>query len=373
MEINYLEMTKSVIEATEVKGEVFNVKPFGEGLINSTFLIETKENDEVNRYILQKINKNIFKNVEKLMENYCKICDYLKKVVSDRGGDITRETITVVPAKDGKSYVQDSEGEYWRTIEFIKDTITYQTISSAEDFYKAGNSFGKFQEMLSGYSADDLYETIPNFHNTKERFKTFLKAVEENKSGRKNKVMQEINFILDRKDEISLIVDKLESGELPLRVTHNDTKISNILMDKNTKQGICVIDLDTVMPGSSLYDFGDAIRSGATYAREDEADLTKVYLAVELFEAFAKGFIEGTNNRLEEVEIDMLPIGAKTIILEQGMRFLTDYLDGDLYYKITYGEHNLVRTRTQLKLVKDLENKWEEVNRIVKACKERIS
>ena len=220
--------------------------------------------------------------------------------------------------------------------------------------------------MLADYNAELLYESIPNFHNTKERLKTFINAIKENKSGRKDKVVDEINFILERQEQASSLVDMLERGELPLRVTHNDTKISNVLLDKDTKEGICVIDLDTIMPGLSLYDFGDAIRSGATFAREDEEDLSKVFVDLGLFEAFTKGFIEGVDNGLTPKEIEMLPMGAKIITLEQGMRFLTDYLDGDLYYKTSYDDHNLVRTRTQLKLVKDLEDKWEEVNNIVK-------
>lgn len=367
MDNNFLELTKEAIDLICLEGKVVEVIPFGGGLINATFLVKTKlQNEEERKYILQRINHYIFKEVEKLMDNYCRICDYLKDIVTKNNGDVTRETITVVKAKDGRSFVQDSEGNYWRTIKFIPDTITYETISCEEDFYKAGKAFGNFQNMLVNYNAELLYESIPNFHNTKERLKTFIKAVEENKSERKDNVMDEINFILNRKDQASLLVDMLEKGELPLRVTHNDTKISNVLLDKYTKEGICVIDLDTIMPGLSLYDFGDAIRSGATFAREDEEDLNKVFVDLGLFEAFTKGFIQGVQNGLTAKEIEFLPMGAKVITLEQGMRFLTDYLDGDLYYKTSYAEHNLVRTRTQLKLVKDLEDKWEEVNNIVK-------
>ena len=219
--------------------------------------------------------------------------------------------------------------------------------------------------MLSEYKAETLYESIPNFHNTRERFKTFLSAIENNKANRLDKVREEVNFILERKNDTSILLDMYERGELPLRVTHNDTKISNILMDEKTKEGICVIDLDTIMPGLSLYDFGDAIRSGATHALEDEKDLSKVYVDLEFFEAFTKGFLEGTDNSLTKNEIEMLPMGAKVITLEQGIRFLTDYLDGDVYYKTSYEEQNLDRTRTQLKLVRDMELKWDKLNFIV--------
>lgn len=361
-----LEITVEAIKAINFNGDVINIKSFGSGIINDTFLVVCKNSEyKDEKYILQKINHLIFKDIEKLMENYCNICDYLKDIIKKNGGDVDRQTITVIPTKDGKRFFKDSLGNYWRAIKFIPNTITYDVIESANDFYKAGKSFGQFQNMLSEYNAESLYESIPNFHNTKERFKTFLEAVENNKARRVDAVKEEVNFIIERKKDTSLLLDMYERGELPLRVTHNDTKISNILMDKETKEGICVIDLDTIMPGLSLYDFGDAIRSGATHALEDEKDLNKVYVDLEFFEAFTKGFLEGTGSSLTEKEIEMLPMGAKVITLEQGIRFLTDYLNGDVYYKTSYQEQNLDRTRTQLKLVKDIELKWNELNNIV--------
>lgn len=361
-----LEIAVEALKSMKFDGDVINVKSFGSGIINDTFLVTCKNNKgNENKYILQKINSSIFKNVEKLMENYCGVCDYLKKIVSENGGDVERETITVVPTNSGKSYLKDSLDNYWRTIKFISDTVTYDVAESAEDFYKVGKAFGEFQNKLAGYNAENLYESIPNFHNTKERFKTFLLAIENNKARRLESVRSEVDFILEREKDTSILLDLYENGELPLRVTHNDTKISNILMDANTKNGICIIDLDTIMPGLSLYDFGDAIRSGATHALEDEKDLDKVYVDLEFFEAFTKGFLEGTNSSLTEKEIEMLPMGAKVITLEQAIRFLTDYLDGDVYYKTSYSNQNLDRTRTQLKLVKDIEEKWNELNNIV--------
>ena len=361
-----LEIAVEALKSMKFDGDVINVKSFGSGIINDTFLVTCKNNKgNENKYILQKINSLIFKNVEKLMENYCGVCDYLKKIVSENGGDVERETITVVPTNSGKSYLKDSLDNYWRAIKFISDTVTYDVAESAEDFYKVGKAFGEFQNKLAGYNAENLYESIPNFHNTKERFKTFLLAIENNKARRLESVRSEVDFILEREKDTSILLDLYENGELPLRVTHNDTKISNILMDANTKNGICIIDLDTIMPGLSLYDFGDAIRSGATHALEDEKDLDKVYVDLEFFEAFTKGFLEGTNSSLTEKEIEMLPMGAKVITLEQAIRFLTDYLDGDVYYKTSYSNQNLDRTRTQLKLVKDIEEKWNELNNIV--------
>ena len=361
-----LEIAVEALKSMKFDGDVINVKSFVSGIINDTFLVTCKNNKgNENKYILQKINSSIFKNVEKLMENYCGVCDYLKKIVSENGGDVERETITVVPTNSGKSYLKDSLDNYWRAIKLISDTVTYDVAESAEDFYKVGKAFGEFQNKLAGYNAENLYESIPNFHNTKERFKTFLLAIENNKARRLESVRSEVDFILEREKDTSILLDLYENGELPLRVTHNDTKISNILMDANTKNGICIIDLDTIMPGLSLYDFGDAIRSGATHALEDEKDLDKVYVDLEFFEAFTKGFLEGTNSSLTEKEIDMLPMGAKVITLEQAIRFLTDYLDGDVYYKTSYSNQNLDRTRTQLKLVKDIEEKWNELNNIV--------
>ena len=361
-----LEIAVEALKSMKFDGDVINVKSFGSGIINDTFLVTCKNNKgNENKYILQKINSSIFKNVEKLMENYCGVCDYLKKIVSENGGDVERETITVVPTNSGKSYLKDSLDNYWRAIKFISDTVTYDVAESAEDFYKVGKAFGEFQNKLAGYNAENLYESIPNFHNTKERFKTFLLAIENNKARRLESVRSEVDFILEREKDTSILLDLYENGELPLRVTHNDTKISNILMDANTKNGICIIDLDTIMPGLSLYDFGDAIRSGATHALEDEKDLDKVYVDLEFFEAFTKGFLEGTNSSLTEKEIEMLPMGAKVITLEQAIRFLTDYLDGDVYYKTSYSNQNLDRTRTQLKLVKDIEEEWNELNNIV--------
>lgn len=361
-----LKITTEAIEAINFNGSIVNVKSFGSGIINDTFLVVCKDNDDKEeKYILQKINNSIFKNIEKLMKNYCNICNYLKEIVKNNHGDVDRETITVIPTKDGKSFFKDSKGNYWRSIKFISNTITYDVLESANDFYKFGKAFGKFQNMLSEYKAEDLYESIPNFHNTKERFNIFLNAIKNNKANRLENVREEVNFILERKNDTSVLIDMYERGELPLRVTHNDTKISNILMDEKTKEGICVIDLDTIMPGLSLYDFGDAIRSGATHALEDEKDLSKVYIDLEFFEAFTKGFLEGTNSTLTENEISMLPMGAKVITLEQGIRFLTDYLDGDVYYKTNYEDQNLDRTRTQLKLVRDIELKWDKLKCIV--------
>lgn len=355
-----------IAELFDIEGKILEVVPHGGGYINDTYAVTCKKEDGSRiRYILQRINHDIFKNPEGLMENFVMICDYLKEVVSSMGGDPDRETLTVVPSKDGKKGIW-VEGKFYRMLLFIEDTVCYDVCQGPEDFYQCAKSFGNFQYMLKDFPAEKLSETIPDFHNTPVRFETFLKAVKEDKSGRASLVQKEIQFILDRKEVADSLINLLKKGDLPLKVTHNDTKLSNILMDAKTKDSLCVIDLDTIMPGLAAYDFGDSIRAGACYTAEDEKDLSKVFLVLELFEAYVKGFIEGSKDGLSKKEIETLPLGAKVITLEQGIRFLTDYLDGDLYYKTGYEEHNLDRARTQLKLVADMEEKWEEMNSIIK-------
>ena len=359
-----------IAELFQIEGKILEVVPHGGGYINDTYAVTCeKEDGSKKRYILQRINHDIFKNPEALMENFVMVCDYLKNMVEKQGGDPSRETLTVIPTKSGENGVW-TEGKYYRMLLFIEDTVCYDVCQGPEDFYKCAKAFGDFQYMLKDFPAEKLSETIPNFHNTPVRFQTFLKAVEENKSGRAHLVQDEINFILERKGATDSLIGLLNEGKLPLKVTHNDTKLSNILMDAKTNDSLCVIDLDTIMPGLAAYDFGDSIRAGACYTAEDEKDLSKVFLVMELFEAYVKGFIEGSKKGLTKKEVETLPLGAKVITLEQGIRFLTDYLDGDLYYKTQYPEHNLDRTRTQLKLVADMEEKWDEMNQIIKKYSE---
>lgn len=250
---------------------------------------------------------------------------------------------------------------------FIEDTSVSSVVNGVEDFYKTAKAFGGFQYMLKDFPASELTETIPDFHNTPKRYETFLQAIADNKSNRAHLVEEEINFIKEREQDTRILLQQLEEGILPLKVTHNDTKLSNILMDAQSGDSLCVIDLDTIMPGLAAYDFGDSIRAGGCWSAEDERDLSKVYLDLELYEAFLKGFIEGAKDGLSEAEIRSLPLGAKTITLEQGIRFLSDYLDGDLYYKTSYEAHNLDRARTQLKLVADMEEKWEDMLAIMES------
>ena len=320
--------------------------------------------------ILQRMNKDVFADPEALMENIVGVTSYLRKKIEENGGDPDRETLNVIPAGDGKSYYKDSQGDYWRAYKFITDATSYDKVEKPEDFYQSAVAFGNFQCLLADYPAHELHETIKDFHNTKIRFQAFKKAVEEDVMGRAASVKKEIDFVLQHEDVADYLCDLLEKKEIPLRVTHNDTKLNNIMIDDKTGKGICVIDLDTVMPGLAIHDFGDSIRFGASTAAEDEQDLSKVSCSMELFELYTRGFIEGCAGKLTDREIELLPMGAKTMTFECGMRFLTDYLQGDTYFKIHREGHNLDRCRTQFKLVEDMENKWYTMNEIVKKLKD---
>lgn len=349
---------KELIKQFQVEQDVVSIEPYGSGHINHTYLAEMLEGK---KYILQGINTTIFKNTDQLMENIINVTSYLREEIIRTGGDPKRETLTVVMTKDGKSYYTDEEGSKWRVYEFIEGAQTFDAVESEEDFYQSAVAFGKFQAQLANFPADTLHETIPNFHNTAKRYQDFEKAVEADVKGRAAEVQEEIAFVRARKGEVSELHDMLAKGELPLRVTHNDTKLNNIMIDSKTHQAICVIDLDTVMPGLSAHDFGDAIRFGANTAAEDEPDVSKVSLSLELFEIYVKGFLEGCGGRLTPNEVKALPMGAKMMTLECGMRFLADYLEGDVYFKIAREKHNLDRCRTQFALVADMEKKWQQM------------
>ncbi len=354
-----------IAERFETEGMPKSAIPYGSGHINDTYLVECKTKEGNKRYILQRINHKIFKKPWELMENIVKVTEFLRDKIKEAGGDPDRETIYVVPLKEGGSYQKEEDGTYWRMYLFIEGAMTYDAVKEPKDFYESALAFGNFQKILEDYPAQTLFETIPNFHNTADRFAKFQKALEENVMKRADGVQKEIQFILDREKDCHIICDLLEAGEIPLRVTHNDTKLNNIMIDDETGKGICIIDLDTIMPGSALYDSGDSIRFGACTGAEDEKDLSKISCDMELFKLYTKGYIEGCGGSLTKTEIEMLPMGAKLMTLENGIRFLTDYLEGDVYFKIHRQEHNLDRARTQIKMVKDMEAKWRQMRKIV--------
>ena len=337
------------------------------GHINDTYLL-IYDDPEKGQYkkILQHMNRQIFTRPIELMENIMNVTTYLRERILEKGGDPERETLNVIPALDGKPYYIDSEGEYWRAYQFITGASCYDQVKKPENFYQSAFSFGNFQRMLADYPADTLHETIQGFHDTKSRFAAFRRAVEADVCGRAESVRKEIDFAFAHEEMTGVLGGMLERKEMPLRVTHNDTKLNNIMIDDATGQALCIIDLDTIMPGFSIFDYGDSIRFGANTAEEDERDLSKVSLSLPLFEVYTKGFLEGSEGRLTETEIELLPYGAKMMTLECGMRFLTDHLMGDVYFHISREGHNLDRCRTQLALVADMEKKWTDMERIVK-------
>lgn len=359
------EMIDDVVNAFCLKGIPKERKPYGNGHINDTFLLTCDDGGTERKYILQRMNGSIFKDPGALMENVANVTAYLRQIISAKGGDPDRETLHVIKTKEGKNYCEDSLHNFWRIFLFIDDTFCLETIENARDFYDCAVAFGGFQRQLSEYPADTLHETIPLFHHTPSRFRDFKKAVETDPLGRASMVQAEIDFALARETDAHVLTDLLERGELPLRVTHNDTKLNNILFDHATRKALCIIDLDTVMPGLSLYDFGDAIRTGACTGAEDERDLTKIELDLSLFETFVRGFLDGCAGSLTPTEISLLPMGAKLMTYECGIRFLADFLLGDTYFKTHRENQNLDRARTQFKLVADMENKWKEMTDII--------
>ena len=355
----------------DLEGKLVDQQPYGNGHINDTFLLTYETSNGDRKYILQRMNHAIFKKPQQLMENVVNVTEYLRRVIKEQGGDPDRETLNVIKTRTGENYYEDSGHNYWRVFLYIERTICLEQVESAKDFYDSAVAFGNFQRMLADYPAEELHETIPNFHNTPSRFRDFQKAVQEDKLGRAALAKEEIAFALEREKDTPVLLDLLAEGKLPLRVTHNDTKLNNILFDADTKKALCIIDLDTVMPGLSHYDFGDSIRFGASTGAEDEKDLSKIELDLSLFETFTKGFLEGCGGSLTEKEIEMLPMGAKLMTYECGIRFLADFLEGDVYFKIHRKEHNLDRARTQFKLIADMEEKWDRMIAIVEKYKNK--
>ncbi len=350
----------------EFSGILTNLYPFGNGHINDTYLAEFDifGMGQV-KVIIQRMNRNVFKKPEELMENIGNVTAFLKKKIEKNGGDPSRETLNIIYSVYGKPFYVDSQGEYWRSYKFITGASCYDLPENTRQFYESAYAFGHFQQLLSDYPAETLYETIPGFHDTRKRYEAFEQAVKEDILGRAANVQREIAFIRERKAMAGEFMNRLEKGELSLRVTHNDTKLNNVMIDDRTQKGICVIDLDTVMPGLVMNDFGDSIRFGASTAVEDETNLDLVSCSIELFETYTKGFLKGCGNSLTPLEISLLPMGAKMMTYECAMRFLTDYLQGDVYFKIARENHNLDRARTQLKLISDMEAKWDQMQEIV--------
>ena len=355
-----------VIAAYDFPETLMGAVRYGSGHINDTFCLvcQPQEGNAI-RFILQGLSVAAFPRQAELMENFIGVTSHLRKKIEAAGGDVMRETLNLVNTRDGKPYYVDSTGKTWRLMPYVEGTLCLQK-ATPELFEASARAFGRFQRLLADYPAHTLHESIVNFHNTEDRFAKFLAALEADKLGRAKDVAAEIQFVMDRKADCSVALSALREGKLPLRVTHNDTKLNNVLIDEETQEGICIIDLDTTMPGLSIYDFGDSIRFGANHSAEDEKDLTKVNFDIDLYRIYTRGFLEGAQGGLTDAELDYLPWGAKLMTLECGIRFLTDYLDGDNYFHIRYADQNLDRCRTQFKLVSDMEQQWDEMHKIVR-------
>ena len=356
------ELLRQAAAAFAFDRPVGEAERFGAGHINDTFAVWAA--DRSKRWILQRINTDTFTDPAGLMENVTGVTAYLRRQIIERGGDPDRETLNVIPTLDGKPYYTDTEGGAWRAYIFVEGTVCLQKVENERDFYTAAETFGNFQNQLAGYPAATLHETIARFHDTPNRYANFEKALAADVMGRAKDVGPEIAFIRAREADCRVLVDQLAAGVLPLRVTHNDTKLNNVLIDQATGKGICVIDLDTVMPGLSAYDFGDSIRFGANDCAEDEPDQSKVHFSLHLYKVFAEGYLAAAGSAMTEAERRSLPWGAKLMTLECGIRFLTDYLEGDHYFKISRPAQNLDRARTQFTLVQGMEREFDAMTQL---------
>ena len=348
-------MSIEIANRFEIDGAAASCERYGNGHINETYLVVSATGT---RYILQKINRGVFRDVPALMHNIASVCAYLRAQDPD-----PRHSMRIVPPRTGGSFLTDEDGAAWRVYDFVEDSICLDAPETPEDFYQSAVAFGTFQRQLAGFPADTLAETIPHFHDTPDRYRLLREAAERDALGRRKLVERELDFALAHEAEGAALANLLARGELPLRVTHNDTKLNNVMLDAVTRKPLCVIDLDTVMPGLAAYDFGDSIRFGASTAAEDERDLSRVTMSLELYETYARGFTSACTT-LTKLERETLPLGAKLMTLECGVRFLTDYLVGDTYFRIHRPDHNLDRCRTQFKLVADMESKWSQMQRI---------
>jgi len=355
-----------ICAAFDCPGTWLSSCPIPSGHINDTYCSEFDESGRRVKYVNQRINHLVFREPEQLMENIERVTRFARERIAAAGGDPNRETLTIVPTRDGKSFLRTAEGTYWRMFHYIDGARTYDKVEDLRHVYSASKAFGNFQKMLASLPGGRLHETIPDFHHTRKRYDAFLAALEFDPNGRAGGVRPEIDFVLAREKDTGVIVDGLASGLIPERVTHNDTKLNNVMIDDRSGEGVCVIDLDTVMPGSVLYDFGDSVRLGAATAVEDERDLDKVGFDLGMFDRLAAGYLDATRDFLVPAETERLAFSAKLLTLECGIRFLTDHLKGDVYFKIHRAGHNLDRARTQFKMVAEMERRMDEMDAVVR-------
>jgi len=355
---------KKLFECFIADGTFLAGEPFGSGHIHETFHIKTSEQDK-DDYILQKLNNKVFKNIPELQDNIERVTVHLlKKISAIPGADIKRQCLRLIPARNGSSWITDSYGNFWRIFIFIRNHRSYDIVDSPGKAKEGGKAIGRFQSLLSDLPGKPLFETIPDFHNLEKRLENFAHSLNKDAAGRVSKTVEETDFILKRSEKMKIIHKLGKEGRIPVRITHNDTKFNNILFDENDKS-LCIIDLDTVMPGYFHSDFGDAIRTGTNTSSEDEQDLSLVNMDIRLFEGYAKGYLSEMKEILNPVEKENLALAPLVMTYEQAVRFLTDYIDGDTYYKIHYEHHNLIRTRAQIKLIESMEEQYEEMKKII--------
>ncbi|MGQ9470094.1 MAG: phosphotransferase enzyme family protein [Candidatus Aminicenantales bacterium] len=341
-------------------------EPIGQGHINATYLVEVTGGEGRKKYTFQRINTFVFQQPELMMANWEKITHHQREKLSEEAGHKgKRQSLCLLLGKDGRSFYRSAKNEYWRAYHYIDRCHTVEVAKNPEQAYEAGKAFGLFQKMVADLNPADIFETIPYFHHTPRRFERFLQALKIANPGRKKRAERAINFALARETVVNVVTAGMASGRLPVRVTHNDTKINNVLFDDETEKGVCVIDLDTTMPGSPLYDFGDLVRTATCQAAEDEVDLGRVKLDLEFFRAVAEGYLSQTADLLMPAEKELLFLAGKLITFTIGLRFLTDYLEGDVYFKISRPEHNLERALTQFQLLSSMEEQEKEMQRVL--------
>lgn len=359
-----MENLEKIFSRFKAKGSFLSGEPYGSGHIHDTFRVITREHD-CHDYILQRLNNRIFSDIDALQNNISLVTSHIRRKLLEAGeDDIDRKVLQIIETHEGENYHIDSTGSYWRMYIFISDHVSYDIVKDEHQAYQGGKAIGRFQSLLSDLDSTQLNETIPYFHDIEKRLEKFYATLEKDPVGRSEYCRKEIDFVKKRSEEMSLILNLGRQGKIPLRTTHNDTKFNNVLLDRNNN-ALCVIDLDTVMPGYIHYDFGDAIRTVANCSSEDERDLSKVKMDIKLFEAYADGYLSETSNTLNKTELEQLAFAPRLITFTIGLRFLTDYIDGDNYFKIHREGHNIDRARTQFRLVESNENQYEEMVQII--------
>jgi hypothetical protein len=350
----------------EIFGEFIDAEPFGNGHINDSYVATYDQGGARIRYLHQRINHHVFRHPAALMDNFRRVTEHIwLGLHQGRVPDRSRRCLTLVPTREGLFFHEETNGNVWRTCVFIERATTYDVVESPAQAFAAARAFGLFQKQVADLPGGRLHETIPDFHHTPKRFEAFVHAVETDPCNRAAEVRDEIACAFQRHSICSHVVDLMDAGEIPERITHNDTKLNNVLLDTTTGEGLCVIDLDTVMQGSALYDFGDLVRSATSPAAEDERDLSKVSMQIDMWEALARGYLVGAGEALTAKEIELLPFAGKLISFEIGLRFLTDHLLGDQYFKVQHPGHNLDRARTQFKLMQSIEEQEVEMAALV--------